>query len=141
MSNLSHVIRKFNRFELKYLVPIRDAERFKEALKANLAPTITATRWAAITCPASITTVQISAFTGKGGRGQVPAQAAHPVLRIERAVNRRHSCLCGDQAAGEPGDPEAAVLLPYARRCGCATSAGFPEPALSPRSARRTTPT
>jgi SPX domain protein involved in polyphosphate accumulation len=38
MSNLSHIIRKFNRFELKYLVPIRDAESFKEALKANLVP-------------------------------------------------------------------------------------------------------
>ena len=37
-SNLSHVIRRFNRFELKYLVPIRAAERFKEALRANLVP-------------------------------------------------------------------------------------------------------
>lgn len=37
-SNLSHIIRTFNRFELKYLVPIRDAERFKEALRRNLVP-------------------------------------------------------------------------------------------------------
>ena len=37
-SNLSHIIRRFNRFELKYLVPIRDAERFKEALRRNLVP-------------------------------------------------------------------------------------------------------
>jgi len=35
---LSHAIRRFNRFELKYLVPIRAAERFKEALRANLVP-------------------------------------------------------------------------------------------------------
>ena len=38
MSSLSHIIRKFNRFELKYLVPIQDAERFKQALKTNLVP-------------------------------------------------------------------------------------------------------
>jgi SPX domain protein involved in polyphosphate accumulation len=38
MSNLSHIVRTFNRFELKYLVPIRAAERFKQALRANLMP-------------------------------------------------------------------------------------------------------
>jgi SPX domain protein involved in polyphosphate accumulation len=38
MSNLSQAIRKFNRFELKYLVPIRAAEKFKNALKAHLVP-------------------------------------------------------------------------------------------------------
>lgn len=38
MSNLSHTIRKFNRFELKYIVPIKAAEKFKQALSAYLAP-------------------------------------------------------------------------------------------------------
>ena len=38
MSNLSQTIRKFNRFELKYLVSIRDAEKFKRALGAYLGP-------------------------------------------------------------------------------------------------------
>jgi SPX domain protein involved in polyphosphate accumulation len=38
MSNLSQTIRKFNRFELKYLVPIQTAEKFKNALKAHLVP-------------------------------------------------------------------------------------------------------
>jgi SPX domain protein involved in polyphosphate accumulation len=36
MSNLSHTIRKFNRFELKYLISLREAERFKTALRAYL---------------------------------------------------------------------------------------------------------
>jgi SPX domain protein involved in polyphosphate accumulation len=38
LASLSHTIRSFNRFELKYLVPIRDAEQFKRALRANLVP-------------------------------------------------------------------------------------------------------
>jgi hypothetical protein len=38
MQNLSHTIRKFNRFELKYIVPIRAAEAFKHDLKDYLAP-------------------------------------------------------------------------------------------------------
>jgi hypothetical protein len=32
------VIRKFNRFELKYLVPLKAAEEFKQALRAYLLP-------------------------------------------------------------------------------------------------------
>jgi SPX domain protein involved in polyphosphate accumulation len=36
--NLSHTIRKFNRFELKYLVPIKAAEKFKQSLRAYLVP-------------------------------------------------------------------------------------------------------
>lgn len=36
MSNLSHTIRRFNRFELKYLISLREAERFKTALRAYL---------------------------------------------------------------------------------------------------------
>ncbi|MFZ5916039.1 MAG: polyphosphate polymerase domain-containing protein [Chloroflexota bacterium] len=38
MSNLSHIIRKFDRFELKYLVPIEAAEAFKQSLRAYLVP-------------------------------------------------------------------------------------------------------
>ena len=38
MSNLSHTIRRFNRFELKYLVPVTAAARFRQALRAYLAP-------------------------------------------------------------------------------------------------------
>jgi SPX domain protein involved in polyphosphate accumulation len=38
MSNLSHTIRKFNRFELKYLITLRQAELFKVALSAYLSP-------------------------------------------------------------------------------------------------------
>ncbi len=38
MQNLSHTIRKFNRFELKYLVTLRQAESFKKALGAFLTP-------------------------------------------------------------------------------------------------------
>lgn len=38
MSNLSHTIRKFNRFELKYMVTFRQAETFRQALLAYLAP-------------------------------------------------------------------------------------------------------
>ncbi|MBN1658147.1 MAG: polyphosphate polymerase domain-containing protein [Anaerolineae bacterium] len=38
MSTLSHTIRKFDRFELKYLVPIAAAEKFKQALRAYLVP-------------------------------------------------------------------------------------------------------
>lgn len=33
MSKLSHTIRKFNRFELKYLITLQQAERFKAALR------------------------------------------------------------------------------------------------------------
>ncbi|MDX9955991.1 MAG: polyphosphate polymerase domain-containing protein [Anaerolineae bacterium] len=38
MSSLSHIIRSFNRFELKYLVTLRKAENFKRALNAYLQP-------------------------------------------------------------------------------------------------------
>ena len=38
MTNLSHIIRSFNRFELKYLTPLVQAERFKRDLCAYLAP-------------------------------------------------------------------------------------------------------
>ncbi len=38
MSNLSHIIRKFDRFELKYLVPIKAAAQFKQSLRAYLMP-------------------------------------------------------------------------------------------------------
>jgi hypothetical protein len=38
MPNLSHTIRKFNRFELKYIVSIQAAERFKQDLANFLAP-------------------------------------------------------------------------------------------------------
>ena len=38
MQNLSHIVRKFNRFELKYLVPLKAAEAFKHDLRANLVP-------------------------------------------------------------------------------------------------------
>jgi SPX domain protein involved in polyphosphate accumulation len=36
MSNLSHTIRRFNRFELKYLITLKQAELFKKALRAFL---------------------------------------------------------------------------------------------------------
>jgi SPX domain protein involved in polyphosphate accumulation len=36
MSNLSHTIRHFNRFELKYIVTLKQAEDFKKALSAYL---------------------------------------------------------------------------------------------------------
>ncbi|MBI3169035.1 MAG: polyphosphate polymerase domain-containing protein [Chloroflexi bacterium] len=36
MSNLSHTIRRFNRFELKYLVSLKEAEVFKKALRTYL---------------------------------------------------------------------------------------------------------
>ena len=36
MSNLSHTIRRFNRFELKYLINLKQAELFKSALRAYL---------------------------------------------------------------------------------------------------------
>ena len=38
MKNLSHTIRKFNRFELKYLISLQQAEKFKSALRAYLIP-------------------------------------------------------------------------------------------------------
>jgi SPX domain protein involved in polyphosphate accumulation len=38
MSNLSHTIREFNRFELKYLITLQQAERFKSRLQAYLVP-------------------------------------------------------------------------------------------------------
>lgn len=38
MSSLSHIIRSFNRFELKYLVTLRKAENFKRTLNAYLRP-------------------------------------------------------------------------------------------------------
>lgn len=38
MTNLSHDIRRFNRFELKYLVTLRQAEQVKRALRAFLTP-------------------------------------------------------------------------------------------------------
>ena len=36
MSNLSHTIRRFNRFELKYLITLKQAELFKKSLRAFL---------------------------------------------------------------------------------------------------------
>lgn len=38
MNNLSHVIRSFNRFELKYILPLEQAAAFKAALSAWLIP-------------------------------------------------------------------------------------------------------
>jgi hypothetical protein len=38
MNNLSHTIRNFNRFELKYLLTLQQAERFKSGLQAYLVP-------------------------------------------------------------------------------------------------------
>jgi len=38
MTNLSSVIRKFNRFELKYLITLQQAELFKSALRTYLVP-------------------------------------------------------------------------------------------------------
>lgn len=38
MNNFSHTIRKFNRFELKYLISLKQAEQFKSALRAYLIP-------------------------------------------------------------------------------------------------------
>ena len=38
MQNLSHLVRKFNRFELKYLLPLKAAEALKHDLRANLVP-------------------------------------------------------------------------------------------------------
>jgi len=38
MHNLSQTIRKFNRFELKYLITLQQAEQFKSALRAYLVP-------------------------------------------------------------------------------------------------------
>ncbi|HZU86391.1 MAG TPA: polyphosphate polymerase domain-containing protein [Anaerolineaceae bacterium] len=38
MQNLSHTIRKFNRFELKYLLTLRQAESLKKDLRAYLEP-------------------------------------------------------------------------------------------------------
>ncbi len=37
-TTLNHTIRKFNRFELKYLISLQQAERFKTALKAYMRP-------------------------------------------------------------------------------------------------------
>ena len=38
MNNISHTIRKFNRFELKYLITLQQAKKFKSALRAYLVP-------------------------------------------------------------------------------------------------------
>jgi SPX domain protein involved in polyphosphate accumulation len=38
MNNLSHTMRKFNRFEMKYIITLQQAERFKSALSAYLVP-------------------------------------------------------------------------------------------------------
>ena len=38
MSNLNHTIRNFNRFELKYLITLQQAEQLKSGLKAYLVP-------------------------------------------------------------------------------------------------------
>lgn len=38
MNNLSHTIRKFNRFELKYLLTLKQAEQFKSGLRNYLVP-------------------------------------------------------------------------------------------------------
>src|SRR5512136_598552 len=37
-NNLSHLIRKFNRFELKYLIPMQVADAFRKSLGAYLVP-------------------------------------------------------------------------------------------------------
>jgi hypothetical protein len=37
-TNLNHTIRKFNRFELKYLITLQQAEKFKGALRAYMIP-------------------------------------------------------------------------------------------------------
>ena len=37
-NNLSHIIRSFNRFELKYLIPLKTADAFRQALAAYLVP-------------------------------------------------------------------------------------------------------
>lgn len=37
-TNLSHIIRSFNRFELKYLIPLKTADAFKKELGAYLVP-------------------------------------------------------------------------------------------------------
>jgi SPX domain protein involved in polyphosphate accumulation len=37
-NSLNHTIRKFNRFELKYLITLQQAERFKNALRAYMIP-------------------------------------------------------------------------------------------------------
>ena len=38
MKNLNHTIRKFNRFELKYIITLQQAEKFKGALQAYMHP-------------------------------------------------------------------------------------------------------
>jgi len=38
MNHLNHTIRKFNRFELKYLITLQQAEKFKQALRAYMIP-------------------------------------------------------------------------------------------------------
>jgi hypothetical protein len=38
MNDLCHTIRSFNRFELKYIITLQQAERFKSALRAYLVP-------------------------------------------------------------------------------------------------------
>lgn len=38
MNNLNHTIRKFNRFELKYIITLKQAEKFKQALRAYMIP-------------------------------------------------------------------------------------------------------
>ncbi len=38
MASLNHTIRSFNRFELKYLITLQEAERFRHALRAYLLP-------------------------------------------------------------------------------------------------------
>jgi len=38
MNELNHTIRKFNRFELKYLITLRQAEKFKSAIRAYAIP-------------------------------------------------------------------------------------------------------
>ncbi len=38
LETLSRSIRKFNRFELKYILPLQQAEKFKTALRAYMVP-------------------------------------------------------------------------------------------------------
>jgi SPX domain protein involved in polyphosphate accumulation len=38
MDNLNHTIRKFNRFELKYIITLQQAEKFKQALRPYMRP-------------------------------------------------------------------------------------------------------
>ena len=57
MKNLSHTIRKFNRFELKYLITLRQAEQLKSALNAFLIPDENGSDMTARTLKSTLVTV------------------------------------------------------------------------------------